>query len=248
MSKRDLSLKVSIYGLSGTGKTTFASTFPKPALVVKFEEGTNSVYNIKGLDDVPVFKGEEIKELVESTEVLRYKTLIIDNATELQAMVLKEVLGIEELPAQMGWGVADQKQWQQVTLRTKEYLRAFLGLASERHVVILAQEREFASEAGSELVLPHISSALSPSNMAWLNAACDIVCQTYKRQEVKTKLTKVKEKTIKTSVPTGKIEYCLRTGPHEVYFTKFRLPKTVELPECIVDPNYEKLVEAIRGE
>lgn len=45
-------MKMNVYGRSGTGKTTFACTFPKPLLLVGTEDGTRSVYTVKGVDYV----------------------------------------------------------------------------------------------------------------------------------------------------------------------------------------------------
>jgi hypothetical protein len=87
-------------------KTTFASTAPKPALIIKGEEGTNSVYDVEGIDDVPIFKPDDILEITNSSTVLKYATVILDTATMVQEMVLAEILGIDELPAQMSWGIS----------------------------------------------------------------------------------------------------------------------------------------------
>jgi hypothetical protein len=42
------------------------------------------------------------------------------------------------------------------------------------------------------------------------------------------------------------VEYCLRTEPHEVFQTKFRMPGD-DIPDCIVDPTYDKVVSLING-
>jgi ribosomal protein S14 len=115
---------------------------------------------------------------------------------------------------------------------------------------VIAQEKIFDAHSENELVAPNIGSALQPSTMGWLNAATDVIVQTFKRPKMRTRITKVKGKPVKTTEPTGKIEYCLRTGPHEAYFTKFRVPRarSTELPDVITDPDFDKLLEAIRGE
>jgi hypothetical protein len=58
----------------------------------------------------------------------------------------------------------------------------------------------------------------------------------------------VNGKTTQIRVKTREVEYCLRTGPHPVYCTKFRLPKGNPLPESIVDPDYDKIMTIIRGQ
>ena len=47
---------------------------------------------------------------------------------------------------------------------------------------------------------------------------------------------------------TKGVDYCLRTEPHDTFMTKFRLPRGTPLPECVVDPTYDKVMALIRGE
>jgi hypothetical protein len=87
--------------------------------------------------------------------------------------------------------------------------------------------------------------------VGWLNPACDYICQMFIRERTGKKKVKVKvgdkEKEIEQIVKLGGVDYCLRTAPDAVYTTKFRLPKGHALPECIVDPDYDKLVKLIGG-
>ena len=56
-------------------------------------------------------------------------------------------------------------------------------------------------------------------------------------------------KEIKRQVKTGKVEYCLRTAPSPTYTTKFRVPKENcdGIPDVIVDPDYDKIMELLKG-
>ena len=249
VSERDPYFKVVIYGHSATGKTTFASTAPKPMLIIKADdEGTNSVFDVEGIDEVTVYTTVELVELLKSDHLDKYASICLDNCTSLQGMVLREILGLEELPAQLGWGIAQQQDWQQCTLQTKEMLRHLMGLSYNRHILIIAQEREFESQAEAEGVLPNIAPSLTPSTSYWLSSNADMTIQTFKRQKTRKERTVIKKKTIVNEVPIpGKVEYCARTGPHSVFFTKFRIPKGRELPECITDPTFDKLLDCIKG-
>jgi len=196
----------------------------------------------------------ESKELLEIVGYVsssgQFKTVVLDHATGFQDLVLKEILGLEEIPAQKTWGLASQQQYGQLALQCKEFLRALLGLSS--HVVIVAQEREFNTEGTSDLILPSVGSGLTPSLTGWLNTAVDYICQTYIRLKTVQKQTTVGvgklAKTISTTqVVAGEVEYCLRTAPDPVFTTKFRLPKGRTLPTEIVDPDFSKIYELIRG-
>jgi hypothetical protein len=212
---------------------------------MKFEEGTNSVYNIEGIDDVPIYSTEEITQLISWKGISKYETVIVDTGSMLQDLVLREILGLEKIPEQKSWGDATQKQWGECALKTKEILRSILDLSIQSNIVIITQEREFKSDADSEIVVPSIAGALTPAVSWWLNAACDCVVSTFKRQKTKQVTTKIGGKLKTREVPTGGVEFCLRVGPSPVYSTKVRLPVGVEVPEYISNPNYEKLYELI---
>jgi len=246
-------IKINVYGQSGTGKTTFWSSFPGNILAIICSGGNKPgelrsipLDTRKKIKTVSIEKSTEVRELITyQKEENPFNTIVLDHATGFQELILKEILGIDELPAQLGWGVAKQQDWGQCALQVKNILRELLSL--ECNVVVVAQEREFTPSEGSELLMPHVGSALTPSISGWLLPACDYVVQTFKRQEVLTKKTTIGKKIVTTKSKGDRVEYCLRTAPHEMYMTKFRVPKGQELPQEIVDPDYTKLMSVIHG-
>lgn len=245
-------LKVNVYGKSSTGKTTFWATFPGPILALICSGGgelrsVNTPELRKKIQTVRIDSSTEIRDVCEMQKSSgKFNTIVLDHASGLQDLVLREILGLEELPPQLSWGLASQQQYGQCTLKMKELLRAIIGL--QCNTVIVAQEREFESTADNELVLPYVASALLPSVVSWLNPVCDYVLQTFKRDEVKNIVTKVAGKEVVTTKKTGKVQYCLRLAPHSVYTTKIRVPKGYNLPSELVNPDYTKLMEVINGE
>jgi hypothetical protein len=243
--------KINIYGVSGTGKTTVACTYPKPLLIAGAENGTRSVHNLKGVDFVRMRKCSELTELIDHVRSTgKYKSFVLDTVTSFQAMSISEIAGLEDIPVQGSWGMATRDQWGQSALQTKEYLRRILRLAEDEvcHAIILAQERSFGTgDTGEELLAPSVMSALTASTVGWLNPECDYICQTYKRQVSEAVPIKISGKTRTRTRKTDQVEFCLRVGPHPLYTTKFRGPKGYELPGTIVDPNYTKLQNIIYG-
>ena len=233
-------VKLSLYGVSGTGKTRFIATWPKPILVIDCNCGVKSIRDIKNIDRIVPIDPEDLSELCEvQARENRWKTIVLDHASSFQDLVLGKVLGLEETPVQLGWGTATQQQWGTVAAGMKEKLKQLLDLADTTgcNSLVIAQQREFVPDEGSELVMPYVSSALSPSVVGYLGPAVDYICQTYIRQKIVEK--KIAGKMVKKK--TMDMEYCLRTGPHPIYSTKFRVTKDVKLPVTIVDPTYDKI-------
>lgn len=251
----DEGIKILLYGMSGSGKTTTWATFPKPILSIICSGGNksgelrsvNTPENRKTISQVVLESSSELKEIFAHQKTQKFATIVLDHATGLQDLVLKEVLGLDELPAQLGWGVATQQQYGTCTLQCKEYMRALLGL--DCNVVIVSQEREFKpNEEDSEVVQTNVGAALTPSLVRWLNPAVDYICQTFKKPKEGKKKVTIGGKTTEQVVRLKGVDYCLRTGAHDLYTTKFRVPKGSKLPEYIIDPDYEKIMAVINGE
>lgn len=248
-------IQIMLYGRSGTGKTTLWGTFPKPILAMICSGGLRTG-ELRSLDtpenqgkiqSVVLNSPEEFKTIVDyQAREVPYKTLVLDHVSGFQDLVLCDLLGLAEIPAQKGWGLASQQQWGQVAAQCKEYIRSMLNLAC--NVVIIGQERENKPKEG--LIESNnwaVGVATIPSLAEWLNPAVDYICQTFIRAKMINGSMKVAGKDMPTRKRAGGVEYCLRTGPHDVFTTKFRKPKDRVLPEVLVNPTYESIYAIIKG-
>lgn len=255
-------LKILLYGASGTGKTTFWATMPGPILSIICSGGNktgetrsiNTPENKKKIKQVTLKESSELKELIDYIgSTSGFKTVVLDHVSGLQDLILREILGIEEIPVQKGWGTASQQQYGAVAQQCKEYLRGLLNLSC--NIVIVGQERTFNGKddgLSSDIIQPTVGVATIPSLAGWLNPACDYIIQSFKRPKTTTTYTTVgvgpKAKRIPT-IKRGKgVEYCLRCEPHDVFITKFRCPRGYTIPDVIVDPTFDKLQAVIKGE
>jgi hypothetical protein len=243
-------VKLLAYGRGKTGKTRLFATFPKPALILGTEDGTSSISDVEGVDFLFLQKSTEVDEVVSLVQDGQYASVGLDTAGGLQDLILKEVLDLDEIPIQKTWGIARKQDWGTVGIQFKERMRNLLNLADQdlANVMVIAHERNFSEDSSEELMTPTVGAALTPGAAGWLNGACDYVCQTFIREETKTTTKKVAGKSIKQTKKTGNAEYCLRIGPHPVYLTGFRVShKITDLPDCIVDPSYDKIKNVIEG-
>jgi hypothetical protein len=245
----DTGMKVCLYGRSKTGKTTLACTFPKPLLLVGTEDGTKSVRSFAGVDFIRLGSTSQVDEIAATMADSNYKSVVLDTAGGLQDMILKEILGLDDLPVEKSWGMAGREQWQSCGVQSKERLRALLDLSDVGvNIIVIAHERNFNDEGGSDLIFPTVGAALTPSTAGWLNGACDYLCQTFLREQTTTKEVKVAGKPgALMTTRTGKVEYCLRIGPHPVYMTGFRRVHVdgEVMPDVLVNPDYGKIRKVI---
>lgn len=240
-------LHISLYGRGKTGKTRFACTGPKPLLIIGAEDGTKSVAKTKGVDFFLLSHSDEIKQILTDPLLERYKTIVLDTASRLQDLILCEVLGWKELPAQGSWGMASRQQFGEMALRTKTILREILNFPG--HVIITAHERNFKDEEGeaSELLFPSVGSALSPSVSGWLNGAVDYIFQTFVRAQVASSTQTIAGKQITSEKKTGKYEFCLRMGVHSIFLTGCRMADGSP-PDVVVNATFDQVYQIVTGQ
>lgn len=259
---KDDGIRILLYGKSGTGKTTLWATFPGKILALTCSGGgkpgelrsIDTAEYRKKVDEVNILRSVEITDVVDALEdgsLKGYKTLVLDHCTGLQDMSLAEILGMSEIPTIKNWGLADLKEYGQCSLQCQEHLRRMFRL--KMNVVIITQERVHKEEGrDSELMRPTVGAGLMGSLATYLHSNADYVGQTFLREREVTTFTEVGDEKIETTMKVpGEVEYCLRVGPHPIFYTKFRKPKQQVQAgmraSVIVDPDYDKIMKVIRN-
>lgn len=171
------SINMLVYGVGGVGKTTFASTFPKP-IMFDFENGAK-YFKQRGIDLDVVrmdswFKTEDKKQLADM--VKDYETLIFDPIGEAMEKLIKssEITGTKYRQSDgsltmNGWG------------KVKDEMRTMLKWARDtgKHVVIVAHDSDapLAGSEGSVKKVPLIATKLGAElvNMVDIVAYLDII-------------------------------------------------------------------------
>lgn len=238
-------IKVILYGKSSTGKTTLAASFPKPVILDVREKGTKSVKKVRGLKELPV---KEWQDLIDMYWYLKkedhdFETVAIDTAGNAQAMAVQLVMAKHKRKGEVGsWGTMTQQMWGEVASMVKELLLQYRDLPM--NVVFIAhhkvfQQEEDESDEDTVKISPHVGPALSPSVASVLNAAVDIIGETFIGETI----TRTRNKKTGKREEVREVDYCLRVGPHSSYITKVRKPKENELPDVIKDPSYKDLIK-----
>lgn len=239
---KELPLVISalFYGKSGSGKTTLAASFPKPALLIDIrEKGTDSVYDVEGLD---VFSVETWDDFEQVYWMLMkegyYKSVIIDQITTLQDLCQRTVLD-EENKTQMSL-----RLFGETSSRMKTWILNYRDLTDKGiHVVFLAHDRTFGGDEDDEdqQIDPSVGPRLMPSIASMVCGAVKVVGCTFIQEKLgeKNPTTKQRERIVR---------YCMRLGAHGTYTTKLRATKSTQVPRVMVNPSFDKLVSIMRNE
>jgi hypothetical protein len=234
-------LVMMVYGRSGTGKTHFGSTFPRPIIFIDTNErGTETIALEEDIDVVRVTEWGEMDELywalLDKTLPTEYASIVIDQVSNLQDIGMAEVLrksrkGRDETFTQRNWG--------QLSGMLKQWISDFRDLSDDYNLLMIAHER--INEAGDEeeeTIEPSIGARVMPSVSAFLDGAVDSIGSTFIKERWE---TEGKEE-------VRHVDYCMRIGPHAFYSTKIRRPVSAgPIPELIVNPTFKKIKDLVTG-
>lgn len=227
-------LKILIYGRSGTGKTTFLSTTPKPLLVLDVNE--RGLLPLKNSPDTFFLSIENVGELVKAFDYIEkegknFATIAIDSISSLQDLMFREkALGKSTIP---------QRVWGEIAANMKTILLQFRNLP--QHIIFTAQDRHIVDDSDSDMVNPEVIPNLIPSVSKFASAIVDVIVQTFIREEA-----------INVSLNGERIEknimrYSLRVGPHNKYLTKIRRSLGGDKLPDTIKPRFDSILKLIEG-
>lgn len=234
----DSYLTMLCYGKSGTGKTVFAGTWPKPLLLLDIrEKGYESVLDVEGIDVLPIEKWEQLEAaywFLESRKT-KYKSIVIDQLTAMQALSMQKIRDDKDMDADE---VISQRSWGQISGLMQTWIYNFRELCGKGyHVLFNAHERlREPQEEDDDRIAPSVGANLMQSATSFVNGAVSVIGNTFIRE--------VEGEDKKTQV-----QFCMRVGPHAYYAAKIRRPISAgAAPGIIVNPTFEKIIKVSRGE
>ena len=147
-------LNVLIYGDSGSGKTTFSGTAPKP-LILSAESGLLSLNKIGAFDYVQI---NQFQDLIDAYDYLAvekhdYKTIVIDSLTEIQTQCMDAIL------AEAGREQAQIADWGRLNTRMVNAVRKFRDLPFNLIIIALA-EKVMAEDGFDQQLVPLVQGKL----------------------------------------------------------------------------------------
>lgn len=196
-----------IYGLNGTGKTTFLSTIPAdiPAWVISADD--ENVKPLKGLTHVKTPKITHWDQLGDYYELVRKayaseprawekfpgvpRLVAFDTWTRIQALAANKIAGYTPAEAELAIKYISRapglpkgyEAWQQIAALSGEWMRYFERLPI--HLIFLFQEQEKEPKEGSVIQEPKIGPMLTPAAIQHAKDTLDIVGRLYVTTEKK---------------------------------------------------------------
>lgn len=212
------SLVMLVYGNGGVGKTTFASTAPKP-LLVDCENGAK-YFGLRGIemDVAKISDWSDMNGLFDVAKSGQYQTIIIDPIGELMEklkrfMIVKgdkKNVQSDGSPSMAGWG------W------LKDTMRATLKILRDSGVnLLIVAHVEEKDVEGTLVKRPKIMTKISEDLIAFVDVVGYMQALTIE----------------------GEVKRVIRVQPSETYEAKDR---TNQLG-AIIPPNFAEIIDACQG-
>lgn len=235
----DRALSILVHGLAGAGKTTFASTAPKPLLLLDVEMAARFIRGRKikwnplteappvhdGTWDICVVSVNEFDKAQKAYEYLKsgrhpFKSVVVDSISELQSKAVEKIKGRQQLQTQ---------DWGRLLSSMSFFCRDLRDLTGDddqtiEAVIITAMSRDYDG-----IIKPYLQGQIASQVPYWM----DITGYLYVQQVA--------------DPATGEIKDTrnLLVGNHPNYEAKSRVPG---LPTVIENPDVTIMLNNIFGE
>lgn len=225
---------VVLYGKSNSGKTEVGSTFPKPMLYIQVgDDGSNTISYKEGIKAIRANNCDMLKSIL--TELIGkkktgYASIFCDTFSTLTNIWVDEnVVKKKKKMTQQAWG--------DLKVETEELIRMFHQLADKHWIILSCHEANDTLEGMDEEILPDIRPSTTKGARTYLEAMANYGIHT----------TRLQKNVIEDGVEKTLVKYAAHIGPNNYYWTKLQIPKTIKVPQMIVNPSFDKLQKIING-
>lgn len=221
-----------IWGKSNSGKTYFASTFPKPLLYLQIgDDGSNTIAKVEGIKAIHIDTLEALKTVAE--ELLKdrtYKTVVCDTFSMIvNEWIDEKVIKKNKKMTQQSWGDLKTDQ--------EEIIKLMHKLSRRRIVVLTCHESMDSIEGLEDEIVPDVRPSVSKGARTYLEGMANYGIHT----------TRISKEVLKGNKNETVVKYAADIGPNPYYWTKMQVDPSIKLPKRIINPTYDKIMEKIQG-
>lgn len=223
-----------IYGKSGSGKTAFIGTFPKPLLYVKIgDDGSNTIRNVEGIKVIVADTPEKAKKiLTEARKDKTYKTVALDTfGLIVNEWVNDNIVAKKKRMTQQSWG--------DLKTDVDELVRLAHKLSEKKIVVLSLHEIMDNIEGLEDEILPDVRPNINKATRNYLEGMSNFGIHTTK--VMKEKVSK------KTGETKEVVMFAAHVGANPYYWTKLQVSTDTSVPELVFNPTYDKIMNIING-
>ena len=220
------------WGKSGTGKTKFIASLPKPLLYIQIgDDGSNTIANTDG---VKALRAESLEQLKEIGKELLKDNKFVSVAVDTFSMITN--VWIDQNITQKKKKMT-QQAWGDLKVETEELIKIFHQVAATHIVALSCHESNDTIEGMEDEIIPDFRPNVTKGARTYLEGMAN-----YGIHMAKMKKTIVSKK---TGEEKDVVRYVAHLGANSYYWTKLQIDPEVSVPEFVVNPTYDKIMGLI---
>lgn len=220
------------WGKSGTGKTKFISTLPKPLLYVRIgDDGSNTISNVEGIKAISAESLEQLKEIGEELKKDKtYKSVAVDTFSMItNVWIDKNITQKKKKMTQQAWG--------ELKVETEELIKVFHEVAKTHIVALTCHESNDTIEGMEDEIIPDFRPNTTKGARTYLEGMANYGIH----------MAKMKKTVVKEGIEKEVVRYVAHLGANSYYWTKLQIDPSIKVPETMVNPTYDKIMQLISG-
>lgn len=221
------------WGKSGTGKTKFVSSLPKPLLYIRVgDDGSNTIANVDGIKAIHAETLEQLKEIgKELQKDKKFASVAVDTFSMITNVWIDQ--NITQKKKKM-----TQQAWGDLKVETEELIKIFHEVASTHIVALTCHESNDSIEGMEDEIIPDFRPNTTKGARTYLEGMANYGIH----------MAKMKKTIIKDGVEKEVVRYVGHLGANSYYWTKLQIDPSIKVPESMVNPTYDKIMKLINGE
>lgn len=220
------------WGKSGTGKTKFVASLPKPLLYIKVgDDGSNTIANVEGIQAIHANTLEELKGIgKELLKDKKYKSVAVDTFSMITNVWIDQ--NITQKKKKM-----TQQAWGDLKVETEGLIKIFHEVAATHIVALTCHESNDTIEGMEDEIIPDFRPNTTKGARTYLEGMANYGIHMAKMK--KTIATDSGEKEV--------VKYVAHLGANSYYWTKLQIDPAIKVPASVVNPTYDKIMKIING-
>lgn len=223
-----------LWGKSGSGKTHFIATLPKPLLYIQIgDDGSNTIANTEGIKAIRANTVERLKQIGEELKTDKtYKSVAVDTFSMLTNVWIDANATQKKKKMTM-------QMWGDLKIETEELIKIFHEVASNHIVALSCHEATDTIEGMDDEVIPDFGPNTTKGSRVYIQGMANYGLHfTLIQKTVTNKKTGEEEEVVKHAVHLGANPY---------YWTKLQVDDSIKIPSIVINPSYAKIINIIQG-
>lgn len=223
-----------LWGKSGSGKTHFIATLPKPLLYLQFgDDGSNTISHVEGVKAIRVNTIDRLKQIGEELKKdKKYVSVAVDTFS-LITNIFVDTNAVQKNKHMT------QQMWGDLKVETEQLIKLYHEVAENHIVALSCHEATDTIEGMDDEVIPDFGPSTSKGSRIYLQGMANYGIH----------FTKVNKTIVdkETGEEKDVVRFAAHLGANPYYWTKFQIDDSIKLPNVMVNPSYNKIMKIIEG-